>query len=326
MPYSQEVYHIAKNRLAERRQQALRTAEYNREQLFQEIPTLRDIDSELLSIGASIAKTVVKDSSGDMKELSEHSLTLQAEQDRILSEHHIDKAILEPRFTCEKCHDTGYVERDNHTEVCDCMKKLMADIACEKLSSNLPLKDYTFDRFNLDYYSKQADSDGKIPYNRMSKVYRYCVNYADEFSTNSKSLLFRGNTGLGKTHLSLAIANVVIRKGMSVVYATAPDIFSKLEREHFSYRYDDQEATYQSLLKCDLLILDDLGTEFVSEFTRSCAYNLFNSRLLSGKPIIISTNMEIDELIDIYSQRFVSRIIGACDKLDFIGDDIRQML
>ena len=228
-------------------------------------------------------------------------------------------------YTCPDCKDTGYIEHDNRTDICECLQKLMSDIAGEMLSDNLTLDEYTFDNFKLDYYSKDPDSDGKIPFNRMSNIYRYCVDYADNFTPHSKSLLMIGATGLGKTHLSLAIANAVIRKGMSVVYTTAPDILFKLEKEHFSYQYAAQENTYNSLLKCDLLVLDDLGSEFSTEFTRTCIYNLFNSRLLAGKPVIISTNMTIDEMIESYSQRFVSRLIGSSDRLDFIGEDIRQM-
>lgn len=324
MPYSQEIYHIAKERLSERRRQAIRMADFNREQLFNEIPRLREINSELLSVGAAIGKSIVKDQeSEDIRSLSEKSLRLQKEQNAILEEHQINKAVMEPRFFCTACEDTGYLEKENHTEVCGCLKKLMADIACEQLSADLPLDYCTFDSFSLDYYSKEPDENGKIPFNRMSNIYNYCVNYADTFNLHSKSILMKGSTGLGKTHLSLAIANEVIRKGASVIYTSAPRILSKLEREHFTYQYDAQEETFNSLLKCDLLILDDLGTEFVSDFTRACVYNLFNSRILANKPIIISTNLLLDELMTTYSQRFVSRLLGSCDKLDFIGEDIR---
>ena len=326
MPYSQEIYHIAKERLSERRQQALRMADFNREQLFKEIPRLSEINSELLSIGAAIAKAVVTGHPGEnekLRQLSEISLQLQDEQKKLLEAHHIDKAILEPHYYCAKCGDTGYIEEDNRTTVCDCLQKLMADVASEQLSADLPLSECTFENFNAEYYSKEPDALGKIPYNRMTNIYQYCINYADTFNTHSKSLLMKGGTGLGKTHLSLAIANEVIKKGVSVIYTSAPQILSKLEREHFNYRYNDQEDTFNSLLKCDLLILDDLGTEFVSDFTRSCVYNLFNSRILANKPMIISTNLQLEELITTYSQRFVSRLIGSCDRLDFIGEDIR---
>ena len=327
MPYSQEVYRIAKERLAERRQQALRKADYNRSQLFSEIPRLREINSELLSIGAAIAKCVVKggdEGQQDLKKLGERSLSLQEEQNQILADHRISADTMEPRYHCAACDDTGYIEQDNRTVVCGCMSKLLTDIACEQLSADLPLKDCTFENFRLDYYSDLPDENGKNPYKRMTNIYRYCVDYAEGFNEHSKSLLMRGATGLGKTHLSLAIANVVIRKGMSVIYTSAPQILTTLEREHFSSRGTSQEDTFDSLLQCDLLILDDLGTEFTTDFTRSCIYHLFNSRILAGKPTIISTNLLIDELVSGYSQRFVSRLMGSCDKLDFIGEDNRM--
>ena len=325
MAYSQEVFYLAKERLAERRQRALDTADLTREQLYREIPRLREINSELLSIGASTAKAMLRasDDRDSIKRLSERSLALQEEQEKLLALHHIGKEALEPRFHCAVCDDTGYVERDNRTEICDCLIKLMADITAERLNEDLPLDDCTFESFDPEYYSKSPDANGNIPYNRMTKIYHYCIDYAENFSLSSKSIFMKGATGLGKTHLSLAIANVVIGKGMSVIYTSAPRILSKLEKEHFSYRYDEQEDTYNSLLKCDLLILDDLGTEFVTDFTRSCIYNLFNSRIMEGKPIIISSNLSLSELVNMYAQRFVSRLIGSCDRLDFIGEDIR---
>ena len=326
MPYSKEIINTARDRLSQRRQQALRAADYKREQLFVELPRLREINNELLSIGANIAKSIVKDGSGeDIRALSERSLALQEEQRGILAERNIDPAVTEPVFICPACGDTGYIELDNRTVVCGCFKKLMADVAAESLNTDLPLDECTFESFKLDYYSDRPDENGRTPLNRMSKIYNYCVDYADNFTVRSKSLLLRGATGLGKTHLSLAIANEVIQKGFSVIYVSAPDILSKLEREHFTYQYGAQEDTFNSLLKCDLLIIDDLGTEFSSQFTVSCLYNLFNSRLLAGKPVIINTNLQLSELVEAYSQRFVSRVIGSCDRLDFIGEDIRSI-
>lgn len=328
MPYSNELLVKAKEKLAERRLSALRAADYKREQLYLQEPRLREIDRELSQIGIDTAKTVLKgsDPALSMEELAARSLRLQNEYDEILGRIGLQPSVTEPVFACEKCSDTGYIEQDNCTVVCDCLKKLMSDLACERLNAASPLQLCTFDSFRLDYYSDQPDASGAVPFNRMSKIFNYCRDYADNFSLSSRSIVMRGATGLGKTHLSLAIANEVIRKGMSVVYVSAPDILSKLEREHFSYRYRDEEDTFDSLLKCDLLIIDDLGTEFVTPFTVSAVYNLFNSRILSGKPMIMNTNLTVNELLSTYSQRFVSRMMGSCDKLEFIGEDIRPSL
>lgn len=325
MPYSNDVYVQAKDKLAERRMSAVRAAEHRREQLYDRAPRLREIDRELAQIGIDTAKAVLKkdDPSFSMRQLAERSLALQSEIDSILDQFGMKSEDLEPKYFCERCQDTGYIEQNNRTVVCDCMKKLMSDIACEKLNANLPLESCTFESFKLDYYSDKPEASGAVPFNRMSNILNYCRNYADTFSMKSRSLLMRGATGLGKTHLSLAIANEVIRKGMSVVYVSAPDILTKLEREHFAHQYTDEENTFRSLMDCDLLIVDDLGTEFVTTFTVSTVYNIFNSRILSGKPIIMSTNLTLNELLSTYSQRFVSRMMGSCDRLEFIGEDIR---
>ena len=328
MPYSNDILIQAKDRLTERRLSAQRAADYRREQLYLQEPRLQEIDRELSRIGIDTAKTILKnsDSIADMQQLADRSLALQKEYNEILGRLGFDPEDLEPVYVCKKCSDTGYIELDNRTVVCDCLKKLMSDIACEQLNANSPLQLCTFESFSLDYYSDQPDQNGSIPLNRMSNILNYCRNYADTFSLSSRSIIMRGATGLGKTHLSLAIANEVIRKGMSVVYVSAPDILSRLEREHFSYQYKEEESIFNSLIKCDLLIIDDLGTEFISQFSVAAVYNLFNSRILAGKPIIMNTNLTLNELLSTYSQRFVSRMMGSCDKLDFIGDDIRPRL
>ena len=136
--------------------------------------------------------------------------------------------------------------------------------------------------------------------------------------------MMRGATGLGKTHLSLAIANEVIQNGFGVIYVSAPMLVSSLEKSHFKYDYDTEEETINSLVTCDLLIIDDLGTEFQSSYSTSTIYNIFNSRLLNRKPTIMNTNLTLKDLEKSYSPRFVSRVMGNCAKIDFLGRDIRR--
>ena len=328
MAYSNDLLIQAKDRLAECRLSAIAAAANKREQLCQRQPRLAEIDRELGVIGASVARSAIQ--SGNIAEsieqLSRRSLALQDEYNGILRSMGVEPSSLEPAFACEKCCDTGYIELENKTVICDCVKKLMSDIACERLNADSPLSLCTFESFSLDYYSDSSDGSAPSPLSRMTKIFNYCRHYADTFSSQSRGILMRGATGLGKTHLSLAIANEVMRKGMSVVYVSAPDILSKLEREHFSYHYEEEDGTFRSLTRCDLLILDDLGTEFTSQYSISTVYNLFNTRILTGKPIIMNTNLSLNELLGLYSQRFVSRVLGACDRLDFIGEDIRPRL
>ena len=160
---------------------------------------------------------------------------------------------------------------------------------------------------------------------RMRKYFDYCKNYAKTFDVNSRNILMRGNTGLGKTHLSLAIAREVIENGFGVIYCSTPEILSKLEKERFGKSYENSEDSEETLKECDLLILDDVGSEFQTSFTKNIIYNIINFRISHQKPTIISTNLELEELETIYSQRLVSRLWGEYVIMNFVGRDIRQV-
>lgn len=328
MAYSQHIYDLANSTMRKRRADALSLAEQRKNTFFLQFPRLAEIESELNSIGIATARAVLsgEDVVLQLNSLKEKSCTLQKEFAEILTSNGYPKDHLEPKFTCDICCDMGVVERDNMTLTCSCFKKLLSDTACDELNKISPLSLSTFDSFDLSYYSDSLDENGKNPYKRMLKIYNYCQNYAETFSKNSRGLFMSGGTGLGKTHLSLAIANEVIKKGFSVVYVSVPDILSKLEREHFSYEKSREDEIMQSLLKCDLLILDDLGTEFITQFASTTIYNIFNSRVTANRPVIINTNLADTELEKIYSERFLSRVMGSCDQLDFIGKDIRARL
>ncbi len=327
MAYSKKIFDTATEKLGARRTSALNMADYRKTEVYNAIPRLAEIEKELSTIGVSAAKAVLGggDAVAELTSLKEKSICLQNEKIDLLKSNGYSEDYLEPHFSCEKCSDTGYIELDNKTITCDCYKKLLSATACEELNKISPLSLSTFDSFNLNYYSENPDNNGNIPYKVMSAIYDYCLNYAKTFSTSSKSILMKGETGLGKTHLSLAIANEVINRGYSVVYVSAPDILSQLEKEHFSYGYSNEQEIMQSLLDCDLLILDDLGTEFITQFSTTAIYNLFNTRINMGKPIIINTNLNPRELEQTYSQRFVSRAKAVCSILNFIGSDIRFM-
>ena len=169
----------------------------------------------------------------------------------------------------------------------------------------------------------EISADVDVPADELVMTVPYDEKFgnADNFNSHSESILMKGATGLGKTHLSLAIANEAIKRGYGVIYASAPQLVSKLEKIYFSNKEDD--STFDMLVECDLLIIDDLGTEFHSQFSVSQLYNIFNSRMLSNKPVIINTNLTIRDLQENYTDRFVSRICGNARQLDFLGRDIR---
>ena len=157
----------------------------------------------------------------------------------------------------------------------------------------------------------------------MAEILALCRQYADNFDERSENLFMTGNTGLGKTHLSLAIAGEVIRKGYDVIYNSAQNLFNELQKEYFGK--PETRGQYESLvLECDLLIIDDLGVEFSTQFTRAELYNILNTRLNAHLPTIISTNLDYKEIEEQYTMRVSSRLIGEFLRLKFIGGDVRQ--
>lgn len=324
MGYSSSVYKAASDTLHERRLNAEKAAERRKEEVYKRFPRVKELEKQISMGGIKTARAVL--AGGDVKEavskLRDQNLAMQAEVKRILTDNGYPANYFEPKYFCKKCEDKGYYDINGKTVRCSCMKSALVTCACAELNRYVPLSLSTFESFDLEYYDKSINPKVKTsPYEHMSKVFRFCQNYADNFSKNSESILMSGETGLGKTHLSLAIANEVIKKGYGVVYASAPPIISKLEKEYFSS--DKDNSLFSMLADCDLLIIDDLGTEFYSQFAVSQFYNLFNSRMLSNKPIIINTNLTITELKEKYTDRFVSRICGNARQLDFLGRDIR---
>ncbi|WP_294907871.1 ATP-binding protein [uncultured Ruminococcus sp.] len=323
MGYSSSVYKAAADRLFERRLKAEKDADRRRAAIYKKLPRTKELEKEISHCGIQAARAVISGGNvtEEMKNLRDRNLAMQSELAEILTSNGYDKDVFEPSYSCKRCSDTGYYEENGRTLVCNCLKQALVSCACEELNRTAPLSLSTFESFSLDYYDKEVDSKtGISPCNHMSKILRYCQNYADNFTKNSESILMKGATGLGKTHLSLAIANEVIKKGYGVIYVSAPSLMQKLEKQYFS-RNDD--VATDMLIECDLLIVDDLGTEFHSQLSVSLMYNIFNSRMLANKPVIINTNFDLRELEKNYTERFVSRVIGNAQKLDFLGSDIR---
>lgn len=318
MGYGREIHEAAGRELRERRRHAEEDAERRRQAFFLRCPRAEQIVRVLASTSVNAAKAVLsgKNSAEALRNLKTKNLELQDELSRLEAEYGIDS--LEPHYSCPKCHDTGYVDG----RMCICMKELLRTESYRRLNALTPLSLSTFGSFSLGYYSDEP-CDGR-PSDRviMHHTLRFCVDYAQQFGPKSQNLIMTGGTGLGKTHLSLAIANEVIQKGYGVVYSSVGNLVSKLENEHFGR--DSGTETIDSLQNCDLLILDDLGTEFRSSFSSSAIYSLINSRLLLEKPTIISTNLSTKEMTNFYSERFASRIIGSYQRLAFVGRDIRQ--
>ncbi len=317
MGYGKRIYDQARTELDRRKREAEDKAEERLEEFYSKCPQARRVKAAAAANAASAAKAVVGggDVRAEMEKLRENAAELNAQYDQLLKEHGLTRRDVTPVYSCEKCHDTGFADG----RMCSCLKQLERSIAYRELSMNAPLEKSTFENFSLEYYR-----DDNRAYRQMENILRACRDYAGRFRPDSPSLLFKGGTGLGKTHLSLAIAGEAIQKGYGVIYGSVQNFAVALEKERFD-RQDPEDlgGTNSQLLSCDLLILDDLGTEFPSNYVNAALYNVVNSRMLTGKPTIISTNLSMKELESRYSERFASRIAGYYGKLEFLGTDVR---
>ena len=275
-------------------------------------PRLKEIDREHAAVGASLVNTAL--SGGKiLDDLKKHASALTLEKKLILEKAQVK----EPAPDCALCGDTGYIGG----KICDCVKRKAAEIMLSELSEEMPLKSSRFDNFNLNYYKDEEGKNGN-PRRRMTAIFKVCREYVIGFDPKkSKNLLFMGSAGLGKTHLTLAIVSGLIEKGFLPVYGSAENLFSKIEKEKFT---GENRGAYESMTNCDLLVIDDLGAEMATSFTKSALYNLVNTRLLSGRPTIINTNLSMKEIETRYTARISSRLIGSYDAYKFIGNDIRQ--
>ena len=322
MAYSKKVYQKAINILQHRRDNALMEQQERTNAAIEKIPQLADIQMKLSRIGYNISTLLFRDENPREKvaQLKEESLKLQNEKRRLLKENGFDEDALAIKYTCSVCNDSGFVNE----RMCNCHRELLKEIERDNLRRFAPVDDCTFNSFNTEYYPAQAMENGVSPREKAQKILESCRTYAQGFNSHAASILFMGGTGLGKTHLSLAIANVVINKGYSVVYGTAQNILSDLQNKSFG-RYENLDYTEREVLAADLLIIDDLGTEFKNQFSVACLYNIINTRILKKKPTIISTNFSYDDLERDYNQRITSRIAGVYITLVLEGNDIRYI-
>ena len=318
MAYSKETYKKAEQELAQRRSRALAERENHHRIAVETVPEILEAEEKMSRAGLATIKAVgmgAADAKEYIQKLSEINLEAQAQRRLLLKSNGFPEDWLDVHYTCKKCEDKGFVSGI----MCGCFKELLKSIEYEKLCSKLPVGNCRFDNFKLDYY---PDGAGTSPKKRMESVLNYCKAYAADFSRRSPSLLLYGKTGLGKTHLSLAIAGKAVEEGYGVIYSSAQSLFNKLEKDKFGKA---DANTEEAILDCDLLIIDDLGAEFTTQFTVSALYNIVNSRELESKPTIISTNLMPEQLTKAYGERIASRILSNYVMLYFDGSDIRQI-
>ncbi len=324
MAYKQSVYLKAKDRLDERRR-AAEAAQQDRHSIaLMRCPEIGDVEAEMASHGAEVIKFIALggDAQESIRKLSEKNLAAQERRKILLKEKGFAEDFLDVHYTCPVCKDTG-----SHDGLyCKCYLDLIKQVAREDIEGIAPLKTSTFASFRADYYPDVEDGVAGISQQKhMESVLTFCKEYAKDFSKSSQSLFMYGKTGLGKTHLSLAIAGAAIDKGYNVFYGSIQTIMDALERDHFG-KNEGPSMVKDDILSCDLLVIDDLGVEFSTQYTVSEVHNIINSRILKGLPTIISTNLDMKGIESRYSQRIASRILGSYVPIYFCGKDIRQRL
>ncbi len=299
------------------------SSEANTAKAYEKCDILREIDKALSLTGLNIYKAALKGQDGleeRINALKNENAHLQAQKRQILKMNGFPEDFMDIKYECDKCADTGYVG----INMCTCMKKAYVREAYVLSGLGKFLENQSFDNFQLDYYSDEKTESGESPREQMKNILEKSKKFARDFSqANGQNLLFVGSTGLGKTHLTTAIAKKVIEKGFDVVYDSAQNILRAFEMQRFD---NDEKAgvDVERFFECDLLIMDDLGTEFKNTFTQSALYNLINTRINSGMSMIISTNLnELGVIRKNYEDRITSRLIGSFRTFKFEGKDIR---
>ena len=321
MAYSTEVVKRARERLAQAREDRESENRQHLAEAYSRVPRIREIDIQLRRTMAQAAQAAFLQGS-DGRELLEQArqenLSLQQEREELVRQY-FEEGYLDDSPICRLCGGTGYVG----STMCECLTELCRQEQKKEISI-LAGKE-SFSQFRLDYYPDRIDPMyGASPRTIMERNFQTCRKYAMYFGQNAGNLLFVGGTGLGKTFLSACIARTVADRGFSVAYETAAHLFGNLEKARFNPTEDSRREA-EKYTACDLLILDDLGTEMPGQFVTAALYSLLNDRILAGKPMVISTNLNVEEMSRRYSPQIASRLHGGFTRLTFVGEDIRVL-
>ena len=322
MAYSAEVVQRARARLAQAKEDRESENRQHLAEAYARVPRIREIDILLRRTMAQAAQAAFLQGS-DGRELLEQArlsnLKLQQERQE-LAEAYFEEGFLDETPICDNCGGTGYVG----TTMCECLRELCRQEQKKEVSILSGGKE-SFSQFKLEYYPDRIDPKyGASLRTIMERNLGLCRRYAATFAPSAGNLLFVGGTGLGKTFLSACIARTVADRGYSVVYETANHLFAKLEQAKFSPNEDNRREAAK-FLECDLLIIDDLGTEMPGQFVTAALYSLLNDRLLKNKPMVISTNLNVEDIKRRYSPQIASRLQGSFQGLTFVGEDIRLL-
>ena len=320
MGYDPKIYEQVRKEFAEARQAREDEAKARQAEVEERVPGVREVSRRLASAGIRIWEESRKGGTPEemrarLDALKEENLALQGEKAKLLEAAGYPAEYPKLRFACPRCQDTGFYGPPFQQQMCDCMKEALCRASVRATGIGALIDTQTFDNFNTGYYTDVG---------RAKRNLARCRSFAANPAGN---LLLLGATGLGKTHLSSAIAGVAIAAPYYVVYETAGALFAAFHHEQFGRRSydDDREDRTAKYFECELLILDDLGAEMITNHTISALYLLLNDRINRRAPMVVSTNLSPGELTERYTDRIASRLLGEFDPVIFEGNDIRQL-
>lgn len=292
-------------------------------ELYNKLPRLKEIESEMVKLSIDITRAILNKSQNSdvlLEQLKKRQIDLKIEKAEILSSHKYPVDYLELKYQCKHCKDTGFVDGAK----CSCLTRKEIERLYQQSNLGENIKNENFDQFRLDYYSDEKGEDGYSPRSNMKDIYMKCIKFVQNFDKHNVNLLFIGNPGLGKTFLCNSIAKDLLEQGKSVIYQVASELIDLVRKYKFDFENEENNSSgLNEIYNCDLLIIDDLGTELPTQFSSLVIYNILNKRLLNNKKLIISTNLNTDELMKNYSERIYSRLFGNFNMYKFYGDDIR---
>ena len=313
------VWEKLKREYETRRQSALEKAEIRQKKLHAEIPEIKQIDERLSNTGLLIMDEIMKgknDLENRLKVLEVENNALLKKRASLLTIAGLPVNYTDPQFKCPVCEDRGY----KNAKMCDCMKSEYAIEALSASGLGTLAKKQSFDNYRVEIFAPEFRENAK-------NALETCRRYAEEFKdSGNDNLLLAGTTGLGKTHLSTAIAKRVIEKGYYVVYVSVQTMISDFSSLRFGEGAEGENAKTAKYFEADLLIIDDLGTEIPSNYALSVIYNVINTRICRDKAMIVSTNFTSSELKEVYSDRITSRLFGNFSPLRFLGKDNRMTI
>ena len=309
-----------------KRDQADRMLEQRKNDVYRQIPKVKELEDEINKVGLEMMKLVLKNPS------NKEALTLEAkekikiltdEKQALLDKWNVPKGYLDIQYECSLCKDRGFL---SNGKKCNCLKQAIINESYKMSNLSRVLEKQNQCTYDDSIFSEEVDSNAGIsPRQNMQLILSDCDEFIYDFDKdNDKNLLFYGDTGLGKTFMSSYIAKALLDKGYLVIYQTAFKMFEIIEE--YKFRNSDKHLSkddYENLFDCDLLIIDDLGTELTNTFTISELFIILNTRLLNGKKTIISTNLNPAQLGELYTQRIFSRIFDKFKMIKFIGADLR---